>query len=207
VQAIAYDDELWVTQIAYPFVNASSGNAAVTPYRRHSHDVAGTRTWNQWESMGPVQVGSTVWVNSTSAPPGFVKENGALLSRATYPALYAYAAASGNIVSEASWAGGNSGAFSTGDLSTTFRIPDSRGEFIRGYDDSRGIDTGRVLGARQLDELKAHIHGNGGGFFITSSGGGVFNAGASGGQQSTTSSAGGSETRPRNIAKLACIKY
>lgn len=207
VQCITYDDGLWVTQIAYPFVLASGGTAAVTPYRRHSHDVASVRTWTQWEGASPVPVGSTIWVNSTSAPAGFIKENGALLSRATYPALYTYAAASGNIVTEASWSSGNSGAFSTGDLSTTFRIPDSRGEFVRGYDDSRGVDTGRVLGARQADELKAHIHGNAGSFFITSSGGGVYNAGASGGQQTTTSSTGGAETRPRNIAKLACVKY
>jgi len=52
------------------------------------------------------------------------------------------AAASGNIVSEATWLGGSTGAFSTGDLSTTFHIPDARGEFIRGYDDGGGIDSG-----------------------------------------------------------------
>jgi hypothetical protein len=36
-----------------------------------------------------------------------------------------------------------------------------RGEFIRGFDDSRGIDTGRVLGAHQADAFKDHTHSGG----------------------------------------------
>ncbi|WP_407121627.1 hypothetical protein [Bradyrhizobium sp. STM 3561] len=55
-------------------------------------------------SNDAMPVGSTIYVNSTSAPPGYVKENGVLLSRASFPALWDYANASGNIVSEAAWA-------------------------------------------------------------------------------------------------------
>ena len=37
----------------------------------------------------------------------------------------------------------------TGDASTTFNLPDLRGEFIRGYDDGRGVDSDRVFGSAQ----------------------------------------------------------
>ncbi|WP_157783643.1 tail fiber protein, partial [Bradyrhizobium liaoningense] len=208
VQTIAFGART-ITQIAYNAGSANVSVEAVTPYRRHSYDNGSTIVWQPWQSMGPVPVGSTIWVNGITAPPGYIKENGALLSRATYPALYAYGAASGNMVSEASWSA-NSGAFSTGDLSTTFRIPDSRGEFIRGYDDGRGVDSGRVLGARQADDLKSHTHSVAGGTI-----GGTINGLSDGSNRGTPiapapisiNSTGGTETRPRNIAKLACIKY
>jgi len=87
-------------------------------------------------------------------------------------------AASGNIVSDASWLAGSSGAFSTGDLSTTFRLPDARGEFIRGYDDGRGVDSGRVIGARQADSLKDHTHSYTAPNANTTTGGGGFAAAA-----------------------------
>jgi phage-related tail fiber protein len=209
-QVIAID-AFAVTQIAYNITGSGTSVSAVNIVRRQSYNNAGVRTWWPWQSGDPVPVGSTVWINATTPPAGFIKENGALLSRASYPALWAFANASGNIVAEASWAAGNNGAFSTGDLSTNFRIPDSRGEFIRGYDDSRGVDSGRVLGANQSDLLKDHTHNydklNGGlrndgtqaltvnTAYVTLSTGGV-NGGL-----------GGAETRPRNNAKLACIKF
>lgn len=84
---------------------------------------------SQLTNIDTLPVGTTIWVNDATAPPGFIKENGALLSRAGFPRLATYALASANLVSEASWTGGNTGAFSTGDLTTTFRIPDARGEF------------------------------------------------------------------------------
>lgn len=209
VQCISYST-LYVTQIAYPFTASPASTGIVVPFRRQGYNNAGVIAWTAWESQATVPVGSTIWVNATTAPAGFVKENGALLARATYPALYAYAAASGNIVSEATWSAGNRGAFSTGDLSTTFRIPDSRGEFVRGFDDGRGIDAGRVLGADQADSLKDHTHlydkGN-------STTGGTVGAGVAW-ENGWTATASGSpstgaatETRPRNHAKLACMKY
>jgi hypothetical protein len=199
-----------VTQIAYCISNAGISTSDVTIYRRHSYDNAGVRTWQPWESASPVPVGSTIWVNGTTAPAGFLKENGALLSRTDFPALYAFASASGNIVSDATWLAGSTGAFSTGDSSTTFRIPDSRGEFIRSWDDSRGADPGRSIGVWQPDALKDHTH------TVPASSNGVTyapNAGSSTGFSSTPQSSGGSslgsfaETRPRNVAKLACIKF
>ncbi|QOH48209.1 phage tail protein [Dickeya fangzhongdai] len=37
-------------------------------------------------------------------------------------------------------------------------LPDLRGEFIRGWDDGRGVDAGRTLVSAQTDELRSHKH-------------------------------------------------
>ncbi|MCP3417794.1 hypothetical protein NLM16_27165 [Bradyrhizobium brasilense] len=199
----------YITQIAYQFANASAGADSVLVYRRNSYVNAGTRAWTPWISHAAVPVGTTIWVNALSAPPGFVKENGALLSRASYPALWNYANNSGNIVSEAAWSGGNSGAFSTGDLVTTFRLPDARGEFFRAYDDGRGVDAGRAIYAHQADSLKDHTHA----YTSPASGAGTgttpnyFLSSSASAQTGSPSTGAASETRPRNNAKLACIKF
>lgn len=171
---------------------------------------------------GSVPVGTTIYVNGNTAPTGFIKENGALLSRVTYAVLWAYAQASGMIVTEASWST-NQGCFSSGDGSTTFRIPDSRGEFLRGWDDSRGIDSGRTLGSSQTDALQnitgqtnnvIGAYGGTGGtgalkFTSTGAGGNYDGSNNSGRIEFDASLVArtSTETRPRNIAKLACIKY
>jgi phage-related tail fiber protein len=138
-----------------------------------------------------------------------LKLNGALISRATYARLYAHANGSGNIVSEATWSGGNSGSFSTGDLATTFRLPDLRGEFIRGYDDSRGVDAARVIGARQADSLKDHTH-----VYNTLTAQNIMASGSFAvASKVVTANTGGpstgaaAETRRRNVPLLACVKF
>lgn len=155
-------------------------------------------------------VGTTIWVNDSVPPPGFLKENGALISRASFPRLWAFAAASTNIAVEAAWFAGSSGAFSTGDLSTTFRLPDARGEFIRAYDDGRGVDSGRNIYAHQADSLKDHTHPYQ--YYGTT----VHNDGTQAltvqtalitGNTGSPSTGAAAETRPRNNAKLACIKF
>lgn len=167
------------------------------------------------------EVGNIAYFPGTSAPSGRLKCNGALVSRTTYAALWAYAQTSGNLVSEATWSAGQQGGFSTGDGSTTFRLPDGRAEFIRGLDDSRGVDSGRGIGTSQADALKSHHHeqgyasaGSGDGRYGTGTGSAATRYdydGAYPGSNTTpgplTSDTGGTETRPRNIALLACIKY
>ncbi|QYM90748.1 phage tail-collar fiber domain-containing protein [Dickeya zeae] len=37
-------------------------------------------------------------------------------------------------------------------------LPDLRGEFIRGWDDGRGVDAGRAIGSNQSDAFKSHSH-------------------------------------------------
>lgn len=210
VQTTAFSG-LWVTQVAYSFMNAATSTSAVRVMRRHSYSNSGAIAWQPWESMSPMPVGQTIYVSGTTAPPGTVKENGALLLRADFPRLWVYAVASGNITSEAGWTAGNSGAFSTGDLLTTFRIPDARAEFIRAFDDGRGVDSGRFIQARQADTLKDHKHGYGTGNSVPAGDAGSITylipdlSIAGSGVLSPNN--GGTETRPRNIAKLACLVY
>lgn len=142
----------------------------------------------------------------TSAPAGWLKCNGALVSRTTYAALFAAIGTT----------------FGAGDGSTTFALPDLRGEFVRGLDDGRGVDSARVMGSAQTDALQGHVHsmtgatgyagGNSGPTNYlgqNSSNGLVGNLGvgspASDGSNGSPRTA--AETRPRNVALLACIKY
>lgn len=89
---------------------------------------------------------------------GYLKLNGALVSRTTYADLWTFAQTT-TPVSEATWAANTQGRFSVGDGSTTFRLPDLRGVFIRILDDGRGVDTGRTWGTYQIDTNTAHTHG------------------------------------------------
>ena len=108
---------------------------------------------------GGTPVGALMaFAGNVGTPTGWIKANGALLSRTTYPALFTYASAQG-LVTEAAWAAGSSGRFSEGDGSTTFRIPDTRGVFIRGLDESRGLDASRAVGTFQDQANAPHVHG------------------------------------------------
>ena len=77
-----------------------------------------------------------------NTPPGWLRMNGATLSRLTYSALY------GAI-------GTTFGAPDSG----TFSIPDWRGEFVRCWDDGRGVDPGRGFGTWQGASFQSHQHG------------------------------------------------
>ena len=171
-------------------------------------DGNGSLSWANQSGSGGTETGSVVWVASSSAPTGYLKANGAAVSRTTYANLFAIIGTS----------------FGAGDGSTTFNIPDLRGEFIRGWDDSRGVDTGRSFGTSQTDDFKEHEHGirlehgatgfssrpppnaqylfvNGAGNYPYSKNYGNYNG------SKPIEAVGGDETRPRNIALLACIKY
>lgn len=134
-----------------------------------------------------------------------VKLNGAALSRAAYGNLWTWAQANSVVVTEGVWAATSWGAFSSGDLSTTFRVPDFRGEFPRFFDDGRGVDAGRVFEEWEEDTFKSHTHS----FTAQSSPGTTSaNPGSDYDQLSkTTAATGGAETRPRNISVYAFIKF
>ena len=156
-------------------------------------------------SDSPIPSGTIIQVTGNTAPSGFIKGNGALLSRSTYANLWAWAQASGNIAAnDAAW---TRGQYSPGDGATTFRIPDLRGDFIRNWDDGAGIDSGRTIGSWQADDFKSHNHYLQ--YTITVGPGGLTDIGGGGGNNSgyATLNTGGTETRPRNTAYLACIKY
>lgn len=72
-----------------------------------------------------------------SAPEGWLVCDGSAVNRVTYSRLFS---AVGTI-------------FGAGNGTTTFNLPDLRGEFIRGWDAGRGIDNQRVLGSTQAPTL------------------------------------------------------
>ncbi|WP_434632075.1 phage tail protein [Chromobacterium sp. CV08] len=82
---------------------------------------------------------------SASVPAGWLKANGAAVSRTAYAALFSIIGIQ----------------FGAGDGSTTFNLPDLRGEFLRGWDDGRGVDNGRALGSAQGSQNLSHNHGGG----------------------------------------------
>ncbi len=87
--------------------------------------------------------------------------------------------------------------------------PDLRGEFIRGWDNGRGVDTGRSLGSTQTDEFKSHNHTTTSFSRVNVNPSGVQNPlfGRTGVDTTSIGFEGGDETRPRNIALMYCIKH
>lgn len=144
-----------------------------------------------YRNSSTVAAGTVAHFAASATPPGWLNCNGAAVSRATYAALFAAIGTT----------------YGVGDGSTTFNVPDLRGEFIRGLDNGRGVDPARAIGSAQLDALQQHDHANA---LFASGGSNVAAAGAS----YTFSTAGAvagartaTETRPRNVAMLACIKF
>lgn len=96
-----------------------------------------------------------------------------------------------------------------GDGTSTFNLPDLRGEFIRGWADGRAVDTGRSMGAAQADDLKSHTHTHNSPSYQSA----IIPTGSPNASpilitaNAATGSTGGTETRPRNVALLACIKF
>ena len=87
--------------------------------------------------------GTVIYSARSTAPTGYVKANGAAISRSTFSVLFAAIGTT----------------YGAGNGSTTFNVPDLRGEFIRGLDDSRGVDSGRTLGSSQSNQNLSHNHG------------------------------------------------
>nr|WP_304672594.1 phage tail protein [Neisseria bergeri] len=174
----------------------------------------GKRLLNVDDLAGMIPSGAVMYFAGQTAPTGWLKANGAAVSRTLYAALFQ---SIGTI-------------YGTGDGRTTFNLPDLRGEFVRGWDDGRGIDSGRALGSAQGDAIR-NITGK-----LDSGKNSALQlfdyiepTGAFGVEKSwkqwTSDNGGGSndlpraitfdassvvptaaENRPRNIALLACIK-
>ena len=135
--------------------------------------------------------GIIAWHGKNTAPVGWLKCNGAAISRTVYAALW-------NEIGT---------TFGVGDGSTTFNIPDLRADFIRGWDDSRGVDSGRVFGSFQAHALQEHSHFVGSGIGGTTTSGNRY-AGNSAQESGPVRNANAaSETRPRNTALLPIIKF
>jgi microcystin-dependent protein len=167
-------------------------------------------------SVTLVPTGAIMPFAMNTAPSGWLAANGSAVSRTTYAALFAAIGTT----------------YGAGDGSTTFTLPDLRGYFVRGSGtNSDGVAAG-TFGAKQADGLISHTHsgttgndspdhthtysGNGSSGVGLGGGGHTFtttytSSGASARHQhgfttSSQSPAGETETRPRNIAMLYCIK-
>lgn len=147
-----------------------------------------------------IKAGTVAYFAASTAPAGFIKANGAAVSRTTYAALFLAIGTT----------------YGAGDGSTTFNVPDLRGEFVRSLDDGRGVDSGRAIGTAQSHQMQSHNHA----YYPLISGTTAYphpghaiakdsyNGGSTTEYVSTTGGAeNGSENRPRNVAMLACIKY
>jgi len=147
------------------------------------------------ESVPP---GVVIAFASATPPAGWLLCDGSAVSRANYPNLFA---AIGT-------------AWGVGDGSTTFNLPDLRGQFLRGVDNGAGRDpdsasrtatnggnSGDKVGSSEADAFRSHVHA-----FIEqpaayhAPNGGIASGGTQWGTSSatTTADAGGAETRPVN---------
>jgi len=89
-----------------------------------------------------VPTGSVHVMATTTVPSGYLECDGSAVSRTTYADLFA--------IIGTTW--GN------GDGSSTFELPDLRGEFVRGWDNSKGTDSGRGFASSQGDGVGVHNH-------------------------------------------------
>ncbi|ENM2187862.1 phage tail protein [Escherichia coli] len=119
---------------ATTMLNALSGKQPLdnTLTNLSGKDVAGLLTYLGLGEGSALPVGVPVPWPSATPPTGWLKCNGAAFSAEEYPELAkAY---------------------------PTNKLPDLRGEFIRGWDDGRGIDAVRALLSLQNGGVESHTH-------------------------------------------------
>uniref|UniRef100_UPI00398C2908 phage tail protein n=2 Tax=Enterobacterales TaxID=91347 RepID=UPI00398C2908 len=115
--------------------NALSGKQPLDETLTHlsGKDVAGLLAYLGLGEGSALPVGVPVPWPSATPPTGWLKCNGAAFSAEEYPEL--------------------------AKVYPTNKLPDLRGEFIRGWDDGRGIDTGRSILSIQGYATEDHAHG------------------------------------------------
>lgn len=149
-----------------------------------------------------VPAGTVIYRAANAVPAGYLTCNGAAVSRIVYANLYAVIGTT----------------YGVGDGVTTFNLPDLRAEFIRGWDNGRGVDANRNFGSSQDHLVKDHRHNavppeaaprsyvwggpGGGGPEDGNNSSAIYTTG-----DVSTAGVAGDETRPRNVAMLPCIKY
>ena len=92
------------------------------------------------ETDSSIPTGTVMWFAADSAPNGFLKANGASLDTSTYSELFSVI------------------GYTFGGSGNTFNLPDLRGEYVRGWDDGRGVDSGRNFGSWQDGHNEIHHH-------------------------------------------------
>ena len=95
-----------------------------------------------FQIVAGVPSGSVFCMAVATVPSGYLECNGAAVSRTTYAALFAIIGTN----------------YGTGNGSSTFNLPDLRGEFVRGFDNGRGADSGRSIASSQGASNAPHNH-------------------------------------------------
>lgn len=190
-----------------PFPLEASKNLGDVPDSAAARANLGVYSKDESDAAG--QPGAVVAFARNTAPTGWLKANGAAVSRTAYARLFAAIGTT----------------FGVGDGFNTFNLPDLRGEFVRGWADNGTVDSGRVFGSKQGDAIR-NITGTitgitnykgtrSGALDITQNTGIDFlNGGNAFGPNTMTFDASkspgvqtASENRPRNVALLYCIKF
>lgn len=182
------------------------GHASDTTISRTSAGVAAI----EGSRISTAMIGEIkIWPTGT-VPANCLECDGSAVSRTTYAALFA-------VIGE---------THGEGDNSTTFNLPDYRGEFLRGWDHGASRDpdkasrtapntggaTGDNVGSKQTSQYAAHTHGPGSGSQFRNFSSGESNSlstttGGNNGLSTVTASSGGNETRPRNVNVMYVIVY
>ena len=95
-----------------------------------------------FQIVAGVPSGSVFCMAVATVPSGYLECNGAAVSRTTYAALFAIIGT----------------AYGTGNGSSTFNLPDLRGEFVRGFDNGRGVDNGSSIASSQSSQFGQQNH-------------------------------------------------
>lgn len=200
------------TDIDLPGVNIkgnqdTSGNAATATKLQNAACINGI-PFDGSKDINATPAGTIMYFARDWAPTGWLKANGAAVSRTAYAGLFAVLGT----------------YYGPGDGSTTFNLPDLRGEFIRSYDDRRGVDPGRWNGSWQGDAIRNITGACSGAMGVVFDGfaGAFFDDGTRDATVATSTTKvtynddfcfdasrvvpTANENRPRNIALLACIK-
>lgn len=83
-----------------------------------------------------IPTGSVLMFAASGVPTGWLECNGSVLPINNYTKLH-------NVI------GQNYKTISTLNTLSSFQIPDLRGEFVRGWDNKKGVDSGRQIGSSQ----------------------------------------------------------
>ena len=151
----------------------------------------------KWAAAGGGNpAGTVIFYGANSAPTGYLKANGAAVSRSTYADLFTAIGTT----------------FGVGNGSTTFNVPDMRGYFARGWADDGSIDSGRTFGTTQeatsftagTDKFTpSAIYST----LVKNSDGTDGSGDTRNGTISSSQSITFQKVRPVNLALLAAIKY
>jgi len=203
-----------MTQLKLQAVDTGSGDITIqVPSTSSNYTISlpaetGTLITNAGNNVMPA--GAIATFPMITPPSGWLECNGAAVSRETYANLFTAIRT----------------RYGVGDDSSTFNLPDLRGEFVRGFDNGRGVDADRdsdgALGLSQGDAIR-NITGTfrtgkvntssdlatGAFTFLgnSPSGDGAQSAGSKYEFDASNVVPTANENRPRNIALLYCIKY